>query len=393
MSFVELSGKTYLKKFKKLSGLTEKPVIRAVLLIILVTIIASVLIELFESSQNEAFSTFWDSAWWVIVTITTVGYGDKIPITPLGKIIGVIIMFIGIALLSVVTATISSILVTRKIKEGKGLQEIKLKDHILLCGWNNQGEHILSTFEIEHQTDSPVVMINQLSEEEIAEIIDRYENITIKFVRGDFTKENIINRASAKHAKSAIILPDTSSGVTKPGDERTILATLTLKTVNPKIKVYTHILDRDNISHLKKANADEVFVSDMYTGYLMANYVASPGVPQFVQQLFSGASEYSLKRKPVPVDMVGKSYKQLKAYYNQNKSGIILGLLRMVEPFQLSSLMSDDYSNLDTYIMRKFQEAGRGPKSDEQVKILINPAEDTELSSNDFYLAIESKEE
>ena len=380
-----------MKKIKKLSGFIEKPVIRAVLLIILVTIIASILIELFESSQNSAFSTFWDSAWWVIVTITTVGYGDKIPITPLGKIIGVLIMFVGIALLSVVTATISSILVTRKIKEGKGLQEIKLKDHILLCGWNNQGEHILSTFEKEQQIDSPIVMINQLSEEEITEIVDRYENLTIKFVRGDFTKENVINRANAKNARSAIILPDTTSGIAKPGDERTILATLTLKTINPKIKVYTHILDRDNISHLRKAKADEVFVSDMYTGYLLANYVASPGVPQFVQQLFSGASEYSLKRKPVPAELIGKPYKQLKEYYNQNKGGILLGLLQMVEPFQLSSLMSDDYSTLDAYIMRKFQEAGRGSKSDEQVKILINPAEDTELSNNYFYLAIESK--
>ncbi|HES59746.1 MAG TPA: hypothetical protein ENO18_04870 [Caldithrix sp.] len=361
------------------------------MLIVLVTIIASILIELFESSQNDAFSTFWDSAWWVIVTITTVGYGDKIPVTPLGKIIGVLIMFVGIALLSVVTATISSILVTRKIKEDKGLQEIKLKDHILLCGWNNQGEHILNTFEKEGKIDAPVVMINQLSEEEMAEIINHYEKITIRFVRGDFTKENIINRANAKNAQSAIILPDTSSGSVKPGDERTILATLTLKTINPKIKVYTHILDRDNISHLRKAKADEVFVSDMYTGYLMANYVSSPGVPQFIQHLFSSASDYNLKRKPIPADLIGKSYKQLKEHYNQNGRGILLGLLQITEPFQLSSLMSDDYSTLDAYIMRKFQEAGRGSKSDEQVKILINPDEDAALNNNDFYLVIESK--
>ncbi len=381
-----------MRRIKKLSGFIETPVIRAILLIILITIIASILIEIFESNQNKAFSTFWDSVWWVIVTITTVGYGDKIPLTPLGKLIGALIMFIGIALLSVVTATVSSILVTRKIKEGKGLQEIKLKDHILLCGWNNQGEHIFSTFEMEQQTDSPIVMINQLSEEEIAEIIDRYDKITIKFVRGDFTKENIINRANAKYAKSAIILPDMSSGITKPGDERTILATLTLKTINPKIKVYTHILDRDNISHLRKAKADEVFVSDMYTGYLMANYVAAPGVPQFVQQLFSQSTDYTLKRKQVPTDLIEKSYKDLKEYYNKNYTGILLGLLQMIEPFQLSTLMSDDYSSLDAYIMRKFQEAGRGSKSDEQVKILINPADDTELSHNDFYLAIESKE-
>ena len=142
---------------------------------------------------------------------------------------------------------------------------------------------------------------------------------------------------------------------------------------------------------MRKAKADEVFVSDMYTGYLMANYVSSPGVPQFIQHLFSSASDYNLKRKPIPADLIGKSYKQLKEHYNQNGRGILLGLLQITEPFQLSSLMSDDYSTLDAYIMRKFQEAGRGSKSDEQVKILINPDEDAALNNNDFYLVIESK--
>jgi len=382
-----------LRKLKQLRGFAEKPAMRAVLLIILVTVIAAILIEIFESRYNEAFSGFWDSVWWVIVTITTVGYGDKIPVTPFGKVIGVIIMFVGIALLSVVTATISSILVTRKIKEGKGLQDIKLKDHIILCGWNNQGEHILSTFASESAPVSPVVMINQLSEEEISEIIDRYEKLTIKFVRGDFAKEHIMNRANARNARSAIILPDASAGSGTPGDERTILATLTLKTINPKIKVYAHIIDHDNVSHLKKAKADEVLVSDMYTGYLLANYVSSPGVPQFVQQLFSGSSDYILKRKPIPSDLIGEKYEQLAEAYKKEGNGILLGLLQMMEPFQLSSLMTDDYSGLDDYIMRKFQEAGRGAKSEEHVKILINPANDTELTSSHFYLAIESKEQ
>jgi len=391
MAFVKKIGKTVLIKLKKYIELLEKPVVRAILLIIIITIVAAVLVELFEAQQNTAFSSFWDSVWWVIVTITTVGYGDKVPITPIGKVIGVLIMSIGIALLSVVTATISSILVTRKIKEGKGLQEIKLKDHILLCGWNTHAEHILSTLEQDDDINAPVVLINQLNEEEVTHIIARYDTLTIKFVKGDFTRENIISRANVKNARSAIILPDSIAGAEKPGDERTILTTLTLKTMNPKIKVYAHILDRDNISHLRKAKADEVIVSDMYTGYLLANCVSSPGVPQFVEQLFSANLPFRLTRKPVPPDLIGQKYKDLKEYYDHKSSGILLGLAQVVESFDLSSIMTDDYSNLDAYIVRKFQEAGRGVQSDDQVKILVNPDTEIELTKNDFYLAIESK--
>jgi voltage-gated potassium channel len=392
MKFELISGKMLLKKLKKLVALKDKPVARATLMIIIITLLAAILVELFEASSNNQFSSFWDSVWWVFVTISTVGYGDKVPVTPIGKAIGVLIMFVGVALLSVVTATISSILVTQKIKEGKGLQDVKLKDHILLCGWNNQAEQILSTFDQDKELETPIVLINQLSEEEISDVIARYPELTIKFVRGDFTRETIINRANVKAAKSAIILPDSSAGNVRPGDERTILTTLTLKTLNPKLKVYAHIVDRENMSHLRKAKADEVIVSDMYTGYLLANYVASPGVPQFVNQLFSTGSGYRLSRRAVPAELIGKTYRELQEYYTKTYTGILLGLSQMKESFNLSSLMSDDYSSLDAYIMRKFQEAGRGIQSDDQVKVTINPAASTELTNIDYYLSIESKE-
>ncbi|MFD6135236.1 potassium channel family protein [Isoptericola sp. NPDC060257] len=54
-----------------------------------------------------------DGFWWAMVTITTVGYGDLTPVTPAGRVIAVCLMLGGIALLGVVTATLSSWLVER----------------------------------------------------------------------------------------------------------------------------------------------------------------------------------------------------------------------------------------------------------------------------------------
>jgi voltage-gated potassium channel len=91
--------------------------LRVAFLILLVLFIASLSIYLVESSQNHQFSSIFDGLWWAIVTITTVGYGDKIPETTLGKIIGFLVMFTGVTLVSMFTATVSSILVAKKIKE------------------------------------------------------------------------------------------------------------------------------------------------------------------------------------------------------------------------------------------------------------------------------------
>ena len=88
-----------------------------------------------------------DGIWWSIVTITTVGYGDKYPVTLPGKIAGILIMASGLILTVVISGTIASILVDRKIKEERGLQKINNINHIIICGWNQHGNKILGGFQ------------------------------------------------------------------------------------------------------------------------------------------------------------------------------------------------------------------------------------------------------
>ena len=47
---------------------------------------------IFEAGRNQEFVSFWDTIWWTVVTITTVGYGDKAPVTIGGKLVGILIM-------------------------------------------------------------------------------------------------------------------------------------------------------------------------------------------------------------------------------------------------------------------------------------------------------------
>jgi voltage-gated potassium channel len=70
---------------------------------------ASIYVLKFEAANPEAnLTTAADAVWWVFVTVTTVGYGDRFPTTGWGRIIGVLVMFGGIALIGVLASFLSN---------------------------------------------------------------------------------------------------------------------------------------------------------------------------------------------------------------------------------------------------------------------------------------------
>jgi voltage-gated potassium channel len=83
-----------------------------ILLTIIILTTCSVLVLQFESKSPDAnIKTGWDALWYAVVTITTVGYGDRYPVTALGRISGMFIMFAGVGIIGVLASILSSILV------------------------------------------------------------------------------------------------------------------------------------------------------------------------------------------------------------------------------------------------------------------------------------------
>jgi voltage-gated potassium channel len=68
-------------------------------------------------ADPKTFDTIWLAFWWAIQTVTTVGYGDVVPSQASGKTLAAILMLVGLAFLTIITATITSAFVARRQAE------------------------------------------------------------------------------------------------------------------------------------------------------------------------------------------------------------------------------------------------------------------------------------
>ena len=99
----------HINRNKKQSALTS-----VALISFLMVIFSSIAILQFEKDVNSNIKTAEDAIWWSYVTITTVGYGDKFPITTEGRIIGAVLMTMGVGIFGTFTALVSSWFIQNK---------------------------------------------------------------------------------------------------------------------------------------------------------------------------------------------------------------------------------------------------------------------------------------
>ena len=328
--------------------------------------------------------------WWAIVTMTTVGYGDFSPETPEGRMFAVFIMFAGITLVSLLTASISSIFVAQKIREGKGLEKLNLSDHFILCGWNSNANKIINSIQLlnHNQRKIDLVLINDLSEEEITQLKTRFSKIKIHFVSGDFAQEETLHRASIATSDTVIIIPNNLNNDQKSHDEKTIFATLTIKSIDASIRVVAYLLDRENLTHIKRAEADEVVVSDDLSLNILASHVIDPGVPQLSNQLINTSSDSRFIRKLIPQNFVGKKYGELFNHYRDKNGALLVGLYYEDENLGIGSILSSDTSSLDNFIEQKLKEGGISLQEQSKVHVNVNPSADHIIKEGEKALLI-----
>jgi voltage-gated potassium channel len=318
--------------------LKKENLFRLLFVLTLLILISTLGLQVFEpeTSLKNAF-------WWSIVTLTTVGYGDITPTSAGGRIIGIIIMFFGIGILGMFTATIASIFVEKKMKEDRGMKSLELNDHIIICEWNFRTREILKELRSDPRMEvSPVVLIANIERKPV-------EDEFLYFIRGDVTEENL-DHANIKKAKTVVILGDDKLD-DNARDAKVVLSTLTVESLRPEVYTIAELVNESNVIHCQRAKADEIIVSSEFSSRLISRATLDHGISKVVSELLSTQYGNELYKMAVKEDMIGKKFIDIFSECKRKNNSIVLAIQKGEEGKVISNPSSEHLIEPNDYLI------------------------------------------
>ena len=294
--------------------------------------LSSVSIYFFEIGRNQQFMDVMDGLWWAIITFSTTGYGDKVPVTMAGRIVAVLTILIGVGGMSLLSGSLASWLVDRNTKARRGLMDFrKMKEHLIICGWKEDMKEILLSIlraSSEYEAEAMIIVSN-VEPERVEELKENEYLRGLKFVRGDYFSELSLQRANVSQARKVLILADTlESSAVSEVDSKTVMTVLTCKALAKDVYVTAEVLDKKYESYLKHAQCDEILFSRDFSRQMLASTSVTNGMSHIIYDLLtSDQSGSKLLTEPIPQRFVNGSYGEFRQSFGESGTRLLLGIL------------------------------------------------------------------
>ena len=269
--------------------------------LLLIIFLGSLAVLLFEKRVDSTVKNYGDALWMMLVTLATVGFGDVVPVTVGGRVATVVSMVLGIGLLSAFVTTKAASMAENMRKKRGGRGKVKFKDHFVVCGWSSTGRYALSTLKSEVEKDrTPIILLCDVDENPVD---DEY----VFFLRGNPASEVDLRRVNVDKARGVILLADESRGGNDSDiDARTVLAALTIKSIDPGAQITAEVLAHESVEHLRKAGVREIMDSNVFGGGLIARSALRPGLIELTSAIVGRGSGRRTHTAHVDEEMAGK---------------------------------------------------------------------------------------
>lgn len=238
-----------------------------------------------------------DVVYFTVVTVTTVGYGDVVPVSPRARLIDAFLVTpIRLFVWFLFIGTAYEFLIQRSVEDFRMLRLQKnLANHVIICGYGGIGQFVAAELVRQGRSAADIVVIDK--DKHAADSAAAQGFTTL---HGSATREEILEVAGAPRAAALVVCVNS--------DETTSLVVLTAREISTA-KIVAKIDAEENRKLMRRSGADQIMTLAALGGSLMANGVAGDLGPAFVSDLVSREGRVHLtQRKPRPEEIGRSAY-------------------------------------------------------------------------------------
>lgn len=254
--------------------------------------------------EPQTFEHPFNGLWWVMTTLTTVGYGDYYPSTIAGKLFAMFLYLTGIGLIGVLIGKIvEGFSIMREMRES-GMMRYLGTDHIVIIGWSRKSQFAIREI-LTSYPEAEMVLVDQLEKTPLSE--ER-----VHFVCGDASQEAALIQANIANAKAAILFADDKVADPSLADGKSLLIATTIERLAARVHTTVEIMAEEHIRNFKHIKVDEFILSDETISHMAVLSAFANGIPGIISQLISrndGADLYEIGKRP--------QWKTYRDAYNQ----------------------------------------------------------------------------
>ncbi len=244
--------------------------------------------------------SFLDIIYFTMISATTTGYGDIVPVTDSARMFDALIVTpIRIFFILILAGTAYTFVIKRVWNKWL-MEQIQrgLNDHIVVAGYGISGSEAIAELVARGERAGSIVVIDCN-----AEAVEDAEELGCAVLQADATRDTTLTAVQINRARALII----SCG----SDDTSILVTLTARHLAPDLKITVTVKNRDNELLARQAGATTVVNPVSFAGLLLAGSAQGPTVTDYIADLASIAGRVRLREREVREDECGRALADL----------------------------------------------------------------------------------
>lgn len=244
--------------------------------------------------------SFSDVVYFTMITVTTVGYGDIVPVSTRARLVdGLVVTPVRFGIWFLFLGTAYQLIIRQYMEDYRMAKlQANLDGHIIVCGFGHTGLSATKELLARGTSAKQILVIDRLEER-----IRLAGTLGIAAFQADSTHESVLCDAVIDKAKAVII----AAGI----DDANALVLLTARHLNPKVRIIVSAKEEENVKLFKQGGADAILSPATFGGYILAAAVDQGHMVQYLDDLLTTGGNVALVERKVRPDEIGKSPAEL----------------------------------------------------------------------------------